>query len=168
MTVSDSRRAAGIQAGSLHILWFSAHNEEMTMGFLTWVVLGLIVGILAKWIMPGKDGGGFFMTVILGWSALWWGLCQHPARDGNGHRLQPAEHHHRHRWRPDRAVCLQQAAQLRRSHPSMRGRHWRPRCFQPAGASLSRPPDLIHSFRPFGAALALFLVEASNKPHASQ
>lgn len=35
------------------------------MGFLTWVVLGLIVGILAKWIMPGKDGGGFFMTVIL-------------------------------------------------------------------------------------------------------
>ena len=36
------------------------------MGFLTWVVLGLIVGILTKWIMPGKDGGGFFMTVILG------------------------------------------------------------------------------------------------------
>ena len=36
------------------------------MGFLTWVVLGLTVGILAKWIMPGKDGGGFFMTVILG------------------------------------------------------------------------------------------------------
>ncbi len=27
---------------------------------------GLIGGILAKWIMPGKDGGGFFMTVILG------------------------------------------------------------------------------------------------------
>ena len=41
------------------------HEDEM-MGFLTWVVLGLIVGILAKWIMPGKDGGGFFMTVILG------------------------------------------------------------------------------------------------------
>ena len=30
------------------------------------MVLGLIVGILAKWIMPGKDGGGFFMTVIRG------------------------------------------------------------------------------------------------------
>lgn len=27
---------------------------------------GLIAGILAKWIMPGKDGGGFFMTIILG------------------------------------------------------------------------------------------------------
>ena len=30
------------------------------MGFITWIVLGLLVGILAKWIMPGRDGGGFF------------------------------------------------------------------------------------------------------------
>ncbi|MBK5072741.1 GlsB/YeaQ/YmgE family stress response membrane protein [Budviciaceae bacterium CWB-B4] len=36
------------------------------MGFIAWIVLGLIVGILAKWIMPGKDGGGFIVTVILG------------------------------------------------------------------------------------------------------
>ncbi|SQI41387.1 Transglycosylase associated protein [Leminorella richardii] len=36
------------------------------MGIISWVVLGLIVGILAKWIMPGKDGGGFIMTTILG------------------------------------------------------------------------------------------------------
>ncbi|RSM24104.1 GlsB/YeaQ/YmgE family stress response membrane protein [Aeromonas salmonicida] len=36
------------------------------MGFVTWIVLGLLVGILAKWIMPGRDGGGFFMTVLLG------------------------------------------------------------------------------------------------------
>ncbi|MFM4823942.1 GlsB/YeaQ/YmgE family stress response membrane protein [Aeromonas bivalvium] len=36
------------------------------MGFFSWIVLGLIVGILAKWIMPGKDGGGFIMTVVLG------------------------------------------------------------------------------------------------------
>ena len=36
------------------------------MGFITWIVLGLLVGILAKWIMPGRDGGGFFMTVLLG------------------------------------------------------------------------------------------------------
>ncbi|WP_337083019.1 GlsB/YeaQ/YmgE family stress response membrane protein [Escherichia coli] len=26
----------------------------------------LHAGILAKWIMPGKDGGGFFMTILLG------------------------------------------------------------------------------------------------------
>ncbi|EFM1466188.1 GlsB/YeaQ/YmgE family stress response membrane protein [Escherichia coli] len=36
------------------------------MGIISWIVFGLIAGILAKWIMPGKDGGGFFMTVILG------------------------------------------------------------------------------------------------------
>lgn len=36
------------------------------MGFIAWIVLGLIVGILAKWIMPDKDGGGFIVTVILG------------------------------------------------------------------------------------------------------
>ncbi|MGL5759734.1 GlsB/YeaQ/YmgE family stress response membrane protein [Plesiomonas sp.] len=36
------------------------------MGILSWVILGLIVGILAKWIMPGKDEGGFIITVVLG------------------------------------------------------------------------------------------------------
>ncbi len=36
------------------------------MGILSWIILGLIAGILAKWIMPGKDGGGFFMTILLG------------------------------------------------------------------------------------------------------
>ncbi len=36
------------------------------MGFISWIILGLIAGVLAKWIMPGKDGGGFIMTVILG------------------------------------------------------------------------------------------------------
>ncbi|SDJ38169.1 Uncharacterized membrane protein YeaQ/YmgE, transglycosylase-associated protein family [Ferrimonas sediminum] len=36
------------------------------MAILTWIVLGLAVGILAKWIMPGKDGGGIIMTTLLG------------------------------------------------------------------------------------------------------
>jgi uncharacterized membrane protein YeaQ/YmgE (transglycosylase-associated protein family) len=36
------------------------------MGILSWIIFGLIAGILAKWIMPGKDGGGFFLTVFLG------------------------------------------------------------------------------------------------------
>ena len=33
------------------------------MGILSWIVLGLIVGVLAKWIMPGKDPGGFILTI---------------------------------------------------------------------------------------------------------
>ena len=36
------------------------------MGFISWIVLGLIVGVLAKWIMPGKDSGGMIVTIILG------------------------------------------------------------------------------------------------------
>ncbi|MGL4724966.1 MAG: GlsB/YeaQ/YmgE family stress response membrane protein [Scandinavium sp.] len=36
------------------------------MGILLWIVMGLIVGIIAKFIMPGRDGSGFIMTVILG------------------------------------------------------------------------------------------------------
>ncbi|KAA2258526.1 GlsB/YeaQ/YmgE family stress response membrane protein [Solihabitans fulvus] len=36
------------------------------MGFIGWIVLGLIVGALAKAIMPGKDGGGFIITMLLG------------------------------------------------------------------------------------------------------
>jgi Predicted membrane protein len=42
------------------------HTERKAMGILSWIIFGLIAGILAKWIMPGKDGGGFFVTVILG------------------------------------------------------------------------------------------------------
>lgn len=36
------------------------------MGFIGWIVLGLIAGALAKLILPGKQGGGFFATLILG------------------------------------------------------------------------------------------------------
>lgn len=36
------------------------------MGLLSWIVMGLIVGLLAKLIMPGKDPGGFFVTILIG------------------------------------------------------------------------------------------------------
>ena len=36
------------------------------MGILSWIVFGLIAGALAKLLMPGKDPGGFFVTVIIG------------------------------------------------------------------------------------------------------
>lgn len=36
------------------------------MGIITWIIFGLIAGIVAKLIMPGKDPGGFFITIILG------------------------------------------------------------------------------------------------------
>ena len=36
------------------------------MGILSWIILGLIAGALAKLLMPGKDGGGWLVTMGLG------------------------------------------------------------------------------------------------------
>lgn len=36
------------------------------MGILSWIVMGLIVGLLAKLFMPGKDPGGIIITILLG------------------------------------------------------------------------------------------------------
>lgn len=36
------------------------------MGILSWIVLGLVTGAVAKWIMPGEDPGGFVVTTLLG------------------------------------------------------------------------------------------------------
>lgn len=36
------------------------------MGILSWIVMGLIVGLLAKFLMPGKDPGGLIVTVLIG------------------------------------------------------------------------------------------------------
>jgi len=36
------------------------------MGIVSWLILGLLVGVLAKWVMPGKDPGGLFVTIGIG------------------------------------------------------------------------------------------------------
>ena len=36
------------------------------MGIITWIIMGLIVGALAKFIMPGDDPGGIFVTILIG------------------------------------------------------------------------------------------------------
>jgi uncharacterized membrane protein YeaQ/YmgE (transglycosylase-associated protein family) len=38
----------------------------MDYGIIGWIVVGLIAGVLAKWIMPGKDPGGIFVTILIG------------------------------------------------------------------------------------------------------
>jgi uncharacterized membrane protein YeaQ/YmgE (transglycosylase-associated protein family) len=35
-------------------------------GIIGWIVFGLIVGVVAKLLMPGKDPGGLIITVLLG------------------------------------------------------------------------------------------------------
>lgn len=36
------------------------------MNILSWIVVGLIAGYLAKLIMPGRDPGGFIVTILIG------------------------------------------------------------------------------------------------------
>ena len=36
------------------------------MGILSWIVMGLIVGLLARLVMPGKDTAGIIITILLG------------------------------------------------------------------------------------------------------
>ena len=36
------------------------------MGIIAWIVFGLIAGIIAKLLMPGRDPGGCIITMLLG------------------------------------------------------------------------------------------------------
>ena len=36
------------------------------MGWFAWIIMGGIAGALAKWIMPGDDPGGIFVTILIG------------------------------------------------------------------------------------------------------
>ena len=35
-------------------------------GWLTWVLIGLLAGAIAKAIMPGRDPGGCLVTIVIG------------------------------------------------------------------------------------------------------
>ena len=39
---------------------------EVVMGIIGWIVLGLIAGAIAKAILPGTQGGGWLITLVLG------------------------------------------------------------------------------------------------------
>jgi uncharacterized membrane protein YeaQ/YmgE (transglycosylase-associated protein family) len=36
------------------------------MGVLSWIVMGFVVGLLAKILLPGRDPGGLIVTVLIG------------------------------------------------------------------------------------------------------
>jgi uncharacterized membrane protein YeaQ/YmgE (transglycosylase-associated protein family) len=40
--------------------------EDFAMGLLWTLIIGLVVGALAKLLMPGKDPGGWLVTMLLG------------------------------------------------------------------------------------------------------
>src|SRR5262249_6411345 len=44
----------------------TTHNRSAVMHILATLIIGLIVGALAKLVMPGRDPGGIIVTILLG------------------------------------------------------------------------------------------------------
>jgi uncharacterized membrane protein YeaQ/YmgE (transglycosylase-associated protein family) len=42
------------------------NNRRLSMGIISTVIVGGIAGALGKFVMPGKDPGGFIVTILLG------------------------------------------------------------------------------------------------------
>ncbi len=60
------------------------------LNILAWVLLGVIAGAIAKLIYPGKQGGGFLGTMILGIIGAFVGGILHSLVTGNGFALTAA------------------------------------------------------------------------------
>lgn len=43
------------------------------MGLIWTIVIGFVIGMVAKFIVPGKDSGGFILTTVLGICGSWFG-----------------------------------------------------------------------------------------------
>jgi uncharacterized membrane protein YeaQ/YmgE (transglycosylase-associated protein family) len=41
-------------------------NLFVEHGWIGWIIVGALAGAVAKLLMPGKDGGGILMTILLG------------------------------------------------------------------------------------------------------
>ncbi|MDB6155178.1 MAG: Transglycosylase-associated protein [Chthoniobacteraceae bacterium] len=44
----------------------SGPDSIVTMGIIASIIIGLIVGAIAKFLMPGRDPGGWIITILLG------------------------------------------------------------------------------------------------------
>ncbi len=45
------------------------------MGLVSWIVVGLITGLLAKWVMPGSEPGDLIITILVAVAgASFWGF----------------------------------------------------------------------------------------------
>jgi uncharacterized membrane protein YeaQ/YmgE (transglycosylase-associated protein family) len=42
------------------------HRRLNMFGIVGWIIFGLIVGLIAKLLHPGRDPGGFVITILIG------------------------------------------------------------------------------------------------------
>lgn len=40
--------------------------RDLTMGILAWIIFGFIVGLIARWIVPGGTSGGILVDIVVG------------------------------------------------------------------------------------------------------
>ena len=68
MRVDGAARVAGVWLG--HSRCNAGvpvkHSKEEYMDILLMIIFGLVVGVIAKLLMPGRDPGGMIITIILG------------------------------------------------------------------------------------------------------
>jgi uncharacterized membrane protein YeaQ/YmgE (transglycosylase-associated protein family) len=63
---SEWERGSESRARELIAVYNPARLQEVSMHYLWVALIGLIVGAIAKLLMPGKDPGGFIITMLLG------------------------------------------------------------------------------------------------------
>ena len=44
----------------------ATEKEEIMIAIIGWIIFGLIAGLIAKAIMPGRDPGGAIITILIG------------------------------------------------------------------------------------------------------
>ena len=49
------------------------------MGVIGWIAFGLLVGLVTKVLMPGRDPSGFILTVLLGVAGSWVATSARPS-----------------------------------------------------------------------------------------
>lgn len=64
--------------------------EDMVITILSWLVYGLIVGLLAKAVHPGEDPVGFLPTIGIGIAGSYVGGFIHYLLGGGGHPFSPS------------------------------------------------------------------------------
>ncbi len=64
----EGSKAAGGESlqGDQSVMQQSQHVGGVVMSIIGWILFGLIVGVVAKLIMPGRDPGGMIVTILLG------------------------------------------------------------------------------------------------------
>ena len=87
------------------------------MGFLGWIILGLIVGAIVKAVMPGKVGGGWVTSLVLGVvGAIVGGWIGDLLFGGGDGILEPRFLDSRHRRRPGSCRYLRRHHRTQQDH----------------------------------------------------